>query len=277
MAAPHGGCRGRVAVPKVTLRFGARIETCYMSFRRSLLLLLPLLALALLPVRGQAADALTQAQTDQVNKLIHDYFMNNPKALIDAIEHAEASLKEDEQSQAKTVLQSHREELEQDPTSPVLGNPKGDVTIVEFFDYRCPYCKLTAPTLQTLIGQDSKIRLVMKEFPILGKESVFASRIALVVKKHGKYAEFHQAMFALKVKIDDAQTLEVVKAIGLDPTQIKKEADGADIDAILKHNYDLAKQLNLNGTPAFVIGDTLLPGAVELKDFQDAVATARKG
>ena len=248
-----------------------------MSFRRSLLLLLPVLALALLPVRGQAADALTQAQTDQVNKLIHDYFMNNPKALIDAIEHAEASIKEDEQSQAKTALQSHREELEQDPTSPVLGNPKGDVTIVEFFDYRCPYCKLTAPTLQTLIGQDAKIRLVMKEFPILGKESVFASRIALVVKKHGKYAEFHQAMFALKVKIDDAQTLEVVKAIGLDPAQIKKEADSADIDAILKHNYELAKQLNLNGTPAFVIGDTLLPGAVELKDFQDAVATARKG
>jgi protein-disulfide isomerase len=84
-------------------------------------------------------------------------------------------------------------------------------------------------------------------------------------------------MFALKVKIDDAQTLEVVKAIGLDPAQIKKEADSADIDAILKHNYDLAKQLNLNGTPAFVIGDTLMPGAVELKDFQDAVATARKG
>jgi len=248
-----------------------------MSFRRSLLLLLPLLALVLLPGRGQADDALTQAQTDQVNKLIHDYFLNNPKALIDAIEHAEASMKDDEQNQAKVALQSHREALEQDPTSPVLGNPKGDVTIVEFFDYRCPYCKLTAPTLQTLIGQDSKVRLVMKEFPILGKESVFASRIALAVKKHGKYAEFHQAMFALKTKVDDAQTLAVVKAIGLDPAQIQKEADGADIDAILKQNYDLAKQLNLSGTPAFVIGDALLPGAVELKDFQDAVATARKG
>jgi protein-disulfide isomerase len=248
-----------------------------MSFRRSLLLLLPLLALALLPGFGQAADALTPAQTDQVNKLIHDYFMNNPKALIDAVAHAEASMKDDEQTQAKGALEANREALEHDPTSPVLGNPKGDVTIVEFFDYRCPYCKLTAPTLQTLIGQDSKVRLVMKEFPILGKESVFAARIALAAKKHGKYAEFHQAMFALKSKIDDAQTLEVVKSIGLDPAQIRKEADGSDIDAILKQNYDLAKQLNLSGTPAFVIGDALLPGAVELKDFQDAVATARKG
>src|SRR5579859_3292791 len=249
-----------------------------MSFRRTLLLL-PLLALTLVlaPVRGQAADELTPAQTDQVNKLIHDYFMNNPKALIEAIEHAEASAKQDEQSQTKALLQTHREELEQDPTSPVLGNPKGDVTIVEFFDYRCPYCKLTAPTLQTLIGQDPKVRLVMKEFPILGKESVFASRIALVVKKHGKYAEFHQAMFALKTKVDDDKTLEVVKSLGLDPAQVKKEADASDIDAILKHNYDLAHELNLNGTPAFVIGDTLLPGAVELKDFQSAVATARKG
>ena len=247
-----------------------------MSFRR-ILLLLPILALALVPVRGRAADELTPAQTDQVNKLIHDYFMNNPKALIDAIEHAEASMKEDEQSQTKALLQTHREELERDPTSPVLGNPKGDVTIVEFFDYRCPYCKLTAPTLQTLIGQDPKVRLVMKEFPILGKESVFASRIALVVKKHGKYAEFHEAMFALKAKVDDDKTLEVVKSLGLDPVAIKKEAEGSDIDAILKDNYELAHQLNLNGTPAFVIGDTLLPGAVELKDFQSAIAIARKG
>src|SRR6185437_4404845 len=98
----------------------------FMSFRRSLLLL-PVLALALIPVRSQAADTLTPAQTDQVNKLIHDYFMNNPKALIEAIEHAEASMKQDEQSQTKELLQSHREELEQDPTSPVLGNAKGDV------------------------------------------------------------------------------------------------------------------------------------------------------
>lgn len=248
----------------------------FLSFRRSLLLL-PVLALALVPVSSRAADALTPAQTDQVNKLIHDYFMNNPKALIDAIEHAEASMKQDERGQAKELLQSHREELEQDPTSPVLGNAKGDVTIVEFFDYRCPYCKVTAPTLQTLISQDPKVRVVMKEFPILGKESVFASRVALVARKHGKYAEFHQAMFALKTKVDDAQTLEVAKSIGLDPAEVKKEAEAADIDAILKHNYELAKALNVSGTPAFVIGDTLLPGAVELKDFQDAIAAARKG
>jgi protein-disulfide isomerase len=261
---------------KVKLRFGARFSRpMIMSFRR-FLLLLPILALALAPVGSRAADGLTPAQTDQVNKLIHDYFMNNPKALIDAIEHAEASMKEDEQNQTKTALQSRREELEQDPTSPVLGNPKGDITIVEFFDYRCPYCKLTAPTLETLVGQDTKVRIVMKEFPILGKESVFASRVALAVAKHGKYAEFHQAMFALKTKVDDAQTLAVVKSLGLDPAAIQKESEGSDIDAVIKHDYDLAKAINITGTPAFVIGDMLLPGAVELKDFQEAIAAARK-
>jgi len=248
----------------------------FTSLRHSLLLL-PLLALALAPMPSRADDALTPAQTDQVNKLIHDYFIKNPKALIEAIEHAEASVKEDEQSQAKALIQTNREALEQDPTSPVLGNPKGDVTIVEFFDYRCPYCKVTAPTLQTLIGKDPKVRLVMKEFPILGKESVFASRVALVAQKHGKYAEFHEAMFALKTKLDDDTTLAVAKSVGLDPAQVKKEADSSDIDAILKHNYELAKQLNIGGTPAFIIGDALLPGAVELKDFQDAIAAARKG
>ena len=246
------------------------------SLRRSLLLL-PVLALAAVPAMSRADDALTQAQTDQVNKLIHDYFMNNPKALIDAIAHAEASMKQDEESQTKALIQSHREELEQDPTSPVIGNPKGDETIVEFFDYRCPYCKVTAPTLQTLIGQDQKVRVVMKEFPILGKESVFASRVALVARKHGKYAEFHEAMFALKTKVDDDRTLEVAKSVGLDPAQVKKEAESPEIDAILKHNYDLAKTLDITGTPSFVIGDTLLPGAVELKDFQDAIAAVRKG
>lgn len=246
----------------------------FLSFRRSLLLL-PVLALALVPVSSRAADALTPAQTDQINKLIHDYFMNNPKALIDAIEHAEASVKQDEQGQAKELLQSHREELEQDPTSPVLGNAKGDVTIVEFFDYRCPYCKASAPLIADLLAQDKKIRLVLKDFPILGKDSVFASRVALVAQKHGKYAEFYKAMFALKTPVNNDTTLDVAKSLGFDPAQVKKEMEASEIDTIIKHNYDLAKAINAEGTPAFVIGDTLSPGALTLDGLKTQIAAAR--
>ena len=223
-----------------------------------------------------AADANTTPR-QQIESIIHDYLMQHPDVLIAALREAEDKLHHEDEAKASQAVIQHRREVFNDPATPVAGNPQGDVAVVEFFDYRCPYCKVTAPTLQTLITQDPKVRVVMKEFPILGKESVFASRVALVAQKHGKYAEFHQAMFALKTKVDDAQTLEVAKSIGLDPAQVKKEAEASDIDAILKHNYELAKTLDVSGTPAFVIGDTLLPGAVELKDFQAAIAAARKG
>lgn len=227
------------------------------------------------PAPAQSTPSLTPEQTEAVNKLIHDYLLNNPKVLAEAIEHADDAAKAEADAASKAALTDRREELEHDPTSPVLGNPNGDVTVVEFFDYRCPYCKASAPIIADLLAQDKKVRLVLKDFPILGKESVFASRVALVAQKHGKYAEFHKAMFALKTPVDDNATLEVAKSVGLDPAQVKKEMEASDIDATLKHNYELAKAIGAEGTPAFVIGDTKSPGALTLDGFKTQIAAAR--
>jgi len=220
-------------------------------------------------------SALTPDQAAAVNQLIHDYLINNPKVLSEAIDHADAAAKLEADEAAKAELTTRREELDNDPTSPVLGNPKGDVTVVEFFDYRCPYCKATAPAVEQLLEQDKKVRLVLKDFPILGKDSVFASRVALVAQKHGKYAEFYKAMFALKTPVNEDSTLDVAKSIGLDPAQVKKEMEASDIDAILKHNYELAKAIQADGTPAFVIGDTLSPGALSLDAMKAQIAAVR--
>ncbi|HVJ55409.1 MAG TPA: DsbA family protein [Aliidongia sp.] len=246
------------------------------SFRR--LALFAALAAGLLPTLVRAADpapALAPAQQDQVNQMIHDYLLSNPKVLIEALEKAEAEMRAQEKAKAQEAVGARREELNNDPTSPVIGNPKGDVTIVEFFDYRCPYCKSSAPMIETLLAEDKGVRLVLKDFPILGKESVFASRVALVTAKHGKYPDFYKAMFALKTQVTEESTLDVVKSIGLDPAAVKQEMEAADIDAILKHNYDLGRALGADGTPAFVIGDSVTSGALTGEELRGKIAALR--
>jgi len=249
-----------------------------MSVFRRLAVAAVSLAFVAIPGLAPAGDpppALTPEQAGAVNQLIHDYLMNNPKVLSEAIDHAEATAKAEAHQAAKAELVNRREELENDPTSPVLGNPKGDVTLVEFFDYRCPYCKATAPIVADLLDQDKKLRLVLKDFPILGKESVFASRVALVAQKHGKYAAFYKAMFALKTPIDEESTLDVAKSLGLDPAEVRKEMESTEIDAVLKHNIDLAEAIGADGTPSFVIGDYLSPGAMTLDAIKSQIAALR--
>jgi protein-disulfide isomerase len=236
------------------------------------------LTLAIMPTLGRAADpapALTAEQSAAVDKLIHDYLLNNPKVMLEALERADAAAKADEANAARDEIVKRRDELDNDPTSPVIGNAKGDVTIVEFFDYRCPYCKATAPTVEQLLDEDKGIRLVLKDYPILGKDSVFASRAALAVAKHGKYAEFYKAMFALKTPVDETSTLGVVKAIGLDPVQVKKEMEASEIDVILKHNYELGRAVGADGTPAYVIGGSISAGALTGEELRAKIAAVR--
>jgi protein-disulfide isomerase len=235
-------------------------------------------ALAAMPSLGPAQESTPSLSPDQaaaVNKLIHDYLMNNPKVVIEAIEHADAASKADEIEAQKQQIRDHREELDHDPTSPVLGNPQGDVTVVEFFDFRCPYCKVTAPAVEQLIEHDSNVRLVMKDFPILGDESTFASRVALVAQAHGKYGEFFKAMFDQKGEINDVVTLDVAKSIGLDTELVKKEMESEQLDTILKNNLDLAKAVGAEGTPAFIIADNLQAGTITTDQLEAQVKEIR--
>jgi len=169
-----------------------------------------------------------------------------------------------------------KDELQNDPTSPVLGNPTGDVTIVEFFDYRCPYCKAVVPRLEEVIAEDKAVRVVLIEFPILGDDSLFASRAAIASRAQGKYLVFHDAMMAHKGSLDQDKILELAKDSGIDVEKLKADMQAPEVDALIRRHHELAEKLGVNGTPAFVIGQELVPGAVDAETMKAKIKQARQ-
>ena len=164
-----------------------------------------------------------------------------------------------------------------DPDSPVAGNPTGDVTLVEFFDYNCPYCRQVAPLLTEAQAADPRLRVVFKEFPILGPGSTFAAKAALAAHKQGKYVAFHDRLMKGRGAVDEAKVLEAAAAAGLDVDRLRAEAAAPAIQAMLERNLDLARALRINGTPGFVVGDTILVGATDLKGLQALINRTRNG
>jgi protein-disulfide isomerase len=223
-----------------------------------------------------AADPLSAEQKDAVEKLIRDYLLNHPEVLIEALQAAEEKQQLQSASRAQQAVKDRREELLADPAAPVLGNPKGDVTIVEFFDYRCPYCKQVHPAIQALLGEDKKLRFVSKELPVLGRESVTAARAALAAHKQGKYEPFHNALLTSKGQINEDVLMKTAASVGLDVDRLKEDMKSPEIEAALKRNYSLAQALDIRGTPAFVIGTELIPGAADAATIKEKVAAARK-
>jgi protein-disulfide isomerase len=196
--------------------------------------------------------------------------------IVEALQSAEDKMKAQSEENARAAVAQRRQELLEDPTAPIAGNPKGNVTIVEFFDYRCPYCKQVEPALEALLKEDRELRIVYKELPILGKDSVYATRVALAARKQGTYDKFHAAMMAAKGQIDEKAVLQVAGDSGLDIERIKSDMVSAEIDDIIKRNYELAQALEIHGTPAFVIGDELVAGAIDIDTMKRKIAAARK-
>jgi len=239
-------------------------------------LLAIVLALAAISLPA-AADPLTPAQKDAVEQLIRNTIAEHPEIVIDALKSAQAKSDAEQAAAVKKAIAARREQLVADPSSPVGGNPKGDVTIVEFFDYRCPYCKEVEPALEALIREDHGIRIVYKEFPILGPASVYAAHVALAARAQGKYDAFHRAMMAVKGTIDEDVVRRTAASCGIDVKALGGALDAPEIDRIIKANYKLAESLEIEGTPAFVVGDYLLPGVPEMDDLKKLIADIRKG
>ena len=229
----------------------------------------------LLPVPA-AAEGFTAEQRQEIEGIIKDFLAKNPEALLDALQAAEDKVKSEAHDKAASALVARRAEVLDDPDTPVGGNPQGDVSLVEFFDYRCPYCKQVEPALEALLRDDRQLRFVYKEFPVLGPDSVTAARAALAARKQGKYDALHRALMALKGQITEAAILRTASASGLDVERLKRDMDDPAIDRILKANLDLADALDIRGTPGFVIGDEIVPGAVSLDALKQLIETARK-
>jgi len=212
---------------------------------------------------------------EAIEQIVHDYLLQNPEVISKAMEILEQRRRAAWAKQAKRVIDARGQELFNDPRSPVGGNPKGDVTVVEFFDYRCRYCRAVAPTVVNLEREDSQVRIVYKEFPILGPQSLLAAKAALASRAQGKYVALHGALMKAKGNFSEQRIIEIAAAAGLDTVRLRKDMRDSRIMASIEQNRALAQALGINGTPAFVIGNELVPGVMNLKSFKQRIARVR--
>lgn len=164
-----------------------------------------------------------------------------------------------------------------DPDVPVLGNPKGDITIIEYFDYRCPYCKTVNPVISKIVKDDGRIRLIFKDWPVFGDVSVLAAKLVLAAKYQNKYAEAHEALISMKEKLTEANVLGTLAAAGVDVDRAKNDlaTNEKTIVAILARNHEQAEAFGFQGTPAFIVGRFRIPGVLSAENFKKAIADAR--
>jgi protein-disulfide isomerase len=218
----------------------------------------------------------TPQQRQAIESVVKDYLAKHPEAILDALQAADAKTAGAAHAKAGSAVAVHRREIFDDPATPIGGNPEGGVSLVEFFDYRCPYCKQVEPALESVVREDHDLRVVYKEFPVLGPASVTAARAALAAQKQDKFAAFHRAMMALKGQIDDAAVFAVAASAGIDVDRLKHDMQDPGINRQLKANFALADALGIDGTPGFVIGDQIVPGAIGLDDLKQLIAATRK-
>jgi protein-disulfide isomerase len=232
-----------------------------------------LAALTLAPL----AHAQSGPDKAAIEKIIKEYLINNPEVLVEALQEYERRQTVEKDERAKAALAKRKDELAKDALTPIGGNPNGDVTIVEFFDYNCGYCRRAHPTVKSVVADDGKIRIVHKQFPILSEESKIAARMALAAHKQGKYFEVHNALMEARGQVSAERMAQIIAELKLDAKQLTKDMEDPAISEHIEKAADLARALGVNGTPAFVIGSQLIPGAVDADTMKAAVAKARKG
>jgi len=232
-----------------------------------------LLLIVLLWPTPRPYDAL--ADKARVSAAVAEALRTNPEIVVEALQAMQSRQGQMEQMRAKQAVVANRAALEQDGNSAVGGNPRGDVTLVEFSDYRCPYCREALAIVNALIKSDPNLRVVYKEFPILGPESMIAARAAVAARSSSYYAAFHEALMTAPSPLNEEAVLKIAGSVGINVSALQLELRSPDIDQILAANHALAQEIGINGTPAFVIGDTLLPGVVSLAELQQLVANQR--
>jgi protein-disulfide isomerase len=230
-----------------------------------------------LPWAHQDASIAASMPQDEFEQRVHAYLLDHPEVISDAINRLDARRAEQEAADGRAALNSHSDEIFRDKDSPVGGNLDGDVTLVEFFDYNCPYCRQMAPLMTQAEGDDPKLRIVYKEFPILGPNSMVAAKAALAAHKQGKYVAFHRALYQARGPVAESKVLEVAGEVGLDVDRLKADMQDPAFESILDKNIKLAQALGITGTPGFVFGDRILVGATDLMTLQMALQAVRDG
>ncbi len=233
----------------------------------------------IMPARTYADEGFSAEQKSAIDDMIRNYIMKNPQVILDAVQEHRARQEAAEQARQQAQLKALNEQIKQAKTSPIGGNPDGDVTIVEFFDYNCGYCKRVHGTVAKVLEKDGKVRMVYKEFPILGPESLAAARAALGVfyTAPEKYIEFHNLLMTSRGGLGEQRVMDLAEMAGLKADAVKKAMDDPRVDQEIQHNLALAQQLGINGTPAFIIGDNLVPGAIDAATLSSLIKESRGG
>jgi protein-disulfide isomerase len=233
------------------------------------IMLLSLVALVLaLPA---AAQDLSESD---VERIVRDYLMREPGIILEAIEELQRRQEQAAVDRRREAIARLAGEIFDDPATPVIGNPDGDVTLVEFMDYRCGFCRRMVPAIQQLLAEDPELAIAMKELPVLGEDSVRAARAALAADVQGAYADMHFALLAADdLSLDGI--LAVARGLGLDLERLRLDMDSSAVATHIQLNYRLARELGIEGTPAFVVGEALVPGAVPREQLEALIAEAR--
>ena len=218
----------------------------------------------------------TVPDREVMGEIIRDYLLKNPEVIEEAIGVLRAKRREEERRRAEAAIRENGEALRSHPMSPVSGNHQGDVTVVEFFDYRCGYCKRALPAVTALLKEDANVRVVWKEFPILGPVSVFAARAAMAADRQGKYYPLHLALMK-EPDLTEQKVLEIAGETGIDLERLGRDMEDPAIRAYLDETRALAQEIGISGTPAFVVGGTLVPGVMDAERMKELVAAVRAG
>jgi len=228
---------------------------------------------------GNAAAALFDAsQKAAIQAIVKDYLINNPEVMLEIQTALESKMEKLQAEKLKTALQTNAAEIFRSAEAPIAGNPAGDITVVEFFDYNCGYCKRAFGDLAKLVETDDKVKLVLKELPILSKGSEEAARVALAARLQGKYWPVHRALLGIRGEVNEQTALRAVEKLGLDMAKLKKDLTADGVSNEIARVRELAQKMGIQGTPHFLVGDRAIPGAPGnlLEQIQGHVAELRK-
>lgn len=235
-------------------------------------------AAAMLTFSPVLADEFTGAQKNELDEIIRSYILENPEVIVEAMQVLEQRQQQAQRTADADLVARFSGRLLDDGFSFVGGNPDGDVTVVEFLDYRCGYCKQAHDGVQALVASDSNIRYVVKEFPILGPDSTYAARAAMASLAQGPelYAAFNDAMMRHQGELGARAVMGIAESVGIDGDQLQAEMDSPQIAERIRATYGLAREMGINGTPAFVIGDEIVRGYVPYDNLRELVEVARE-
>lgn len=238
-------------------------------------------ALATLVVYGaggayaQDTQQFTPRQVEAIEKIVQDYLLTHPEIIPQTISALQEKERMAQETEAQRYLNEKGEEIFKDAAVPVLGNPDGDVSVVEFIDYNCGYCKAVHAAVKDAVKADGKVRLLYMEFPILGETSVVAARAALAAHVQKKYAEFQEALIKNRGPLSEDAIMKIAEQSGLDMEKLKADMSSPDIEAAIQKNHAHARNLAIRGTPSFIVGSRVIYGAVDKGTLKQLIEQGR--